>query len=81
MPKIKQTKDVTFNPAEEVEKEEVADEATEIGKYKLQIQLWSIDANNQGRVTIPPIEFEVLEPIFEDDDKNVATVSCLRDDE
>ena len=29
MPKIKQTKDVTFNPAEEVEKEEVADEATE----------------------------------------------------
>ena len=29
MPKIKQTKDVTFNPAEEAEKEEVADEATE----------------------------------------------------
>ena len=61
--------------------QEFADEAVEIGKYKLQIQLWSIDANNQGRVTIPPIEFEVLEPIFEDDDKNVATVSCLRDDE
>ena len=61
--------------------QEFADEATEIGKYKLQIQLWSIDANNQGRVTIPPIEFEVLEPIFEDDDKNVAMVSCLRDDE
>ena len=61
--------------------QEFADEATEIGKYKLQIQLWSIDANNQGRVTIPPIEFEVLEPIFEDDDRNVATVSCLRDDE
>ena len=60
--------------------QEFADEATEIGKYKLQIQLWSIDANNQGRVTIPPIEFEVLEPIFEDDE-NVATVSCLRDDE
>ena len=61
--------------------QEFADEATEIGKYKLQIQLWSIDANNQGRVTIPPIEFEVLEPIFKDDDRNVATVSCLRDDE
>lgn len=61
--------------------QEFADEATEIGKYKLQIQLWSIDANNQGRVTIPPIEFEVLEPIFEDNDRNVATVSCLRDDE
>ena len=61
--------------------QEFADEATEIGKYKLQIQLWSIDADNQGRVTIPPIEFEVLEPIFEDDDRNVATVSCLRDDE
>ena len=61
--------------------QEFADEATEIGKYKLQIQLWSINADNQGRVTIPPIEFEVLEPIFEDDDRNVATVSCLRDDE
>ena len=29
MAKIKQTKDVTFNPAEEAEKEEVAEEATE----------------------------------------------------
>ena len=29
MPKIKQSKDVTFNPAEEAEKEEVAEEATE----------------------------------------------------
>ena len=61
--------------------QEFADEATEIGKYKLQIQLWSINADNQGRVTIPPIEFEVLEPIFEDNDESVATVSCLRDDE
>ena len=61
--------------------QEFADEATEIGKYKLQIQLWSIDANNQGRVTIPPIEFEVLEPIFEDNDASIATISCLRDDE
>ena len=61
--------------------QEFADEATEIGKYKLQIQLWSIDANNQGRVTIPPIEFEVLEPIFEDYDVSIATISCLRDDE
>ena len=61
--------------------QEFADEAVEIGKYKLQIQLWSINADNQGRVTIPPIEFEVLEPIFEDNDESVATVSCLRDDE
>ena len=61
--------------------QEFADEATEIGKYKLQIQLWSIDATNQGRVTIPPIEFEVLEPIFEDNDASIATISCLRDDE
>ena len=29
MPKIKQTKDVTFNPAKEAEKEEVAEEVTE----------------------------------------------------
>ena len=29
MPKIKQPKDVTFNPAEEAEKEEVAEEVTE----------------------------------------------------
>lgn len=29
MPKIKQTKDVTFNPAEEAEKEEVSEEVTE----------------------------------------------------
>lgn len=61
--------------------QEFADEATEIGKYKLQIQLWSADATNQGRVTIPPIEFEVLEPIFEDNDISIATISCLRDDE
>ena len=61
--------------------QEFADEAVEIGIYKLQIQLWSIDANNQGRVTIPPIEFEVLEPIFEDNDASIATISCLRDDE
>ena len=47
----------------------------------MQIQLWSIDATNQGRVTIPPIEFEVLEPIFEDNDASIATISCLRDDE
>ena len=60
--------------------QEFADEAVEIGKYKLQIQLWSINADNQGRVTIPPIEFEVLEPIF-GDNESVATISCLRDDE
>lgn len=37
------------------------DEITEVGTHLVQIQLW--DTNN-GRVTLPPINFEVLEPIF-----------------
>ena len=37
------------------------DEITEVGTHLVQIQLW--DADN-GRVTLPPINFEVLEPIF-----------------
>lgn len=37
------------------------DEVTEIGTHLVQIQLW--DTNN-GRVTIPPVNFEVLAPIF-----------------
>lgn len=37
------------------------DEVTEIGTHIVQIQLW--DTNN-GRVTIPPVNFEVLAPIF-----------------
>lgn len=37
------------------------DEITEIGTHLVQIQLWDTD---NGRVTLPPINFEVLEPIF-----------------
>jgi hypothetical protein len=37
------------------------DEITEIGIHIVQIQLWDTD---NGRVTIPPIQFEVLTPIF-----------------
>lgn len=37
------------------------DEITEIGTHIVQIQLWDTD---NGRVTIPPIQFEVLTPIF-----------------
>lgn len=37
------------------------DEITEIGTHLVQIQLW--DSSN-GRVTLPPVNFEVLAPIF-----------------
>ena len=37
------------------------DEVTEVGTHLVQIQLWDTD---NGRVTLPPINFEVLEPIF-----------------
>lgn len=37
------------------------DEVTEVGTHLVQIQLW--DTEN-GRVTLPPVNFEVLEPIF-----------------
>ncbi len=61
---------------------EFADEATEIGTYKLQIQLWSSEDTNQGRVTIPHVEFEVLEAIFEDGlEEGIVTLSCKRDGE
>ena len=61
---------------------ELADEATEIGTYKLQIQLWSSEDTNQGRVTIPHVEFEVLEAIFEDGlEEGIITLSCKRDGE
>ena len=45
-------------------KEDFMDELDEIGVYQLQISLY--DSLN-GKVTIPKIEFEVLEPIFEGD--------------
>lgn len=51
------------------------DQIEEIGQHKLQIQLW--DSSN-GRVTIPPIEFTVLSPIFEDD--NIVSVKCSREE-
>lgn len=61
---------------------EFADAVDEIGVCKLQIQLWSEISDNQGRVTIPYIEFEVLEPIFEDDNSgSVVVISCKRDGE
>lgn len=37
------------------------DEVTEVGTHLVQIQLWDTD---NGRVTLPPVNFEVLEPIF-----------------
>ena len=37
------------------------DEITEIGTHLVQIQLWD---NGNGRVTLPPVNFEVLAPIF-----------------
>lgn len=40
------------------------DEIEEIGVYKLQISLYD---SQDGKITIPPINFEVLEPIFPDD--------------
>lgn len=42
-------------------KQDFIDEITEVGTHLVQIQLWDTD---NGRVTLPPINFEVLEPIF-----------------
>ena len=63
-----------------------SDQVEEIGVYKLQISLYdgNTDANLQGRITIPPIEFSVLEPIFDYDDINeveVVSVSCRKVDD
>ena len=41
-----------------------SDEIREIGEYQLQIILF--DRTKDGRITIPYITFEVLEPIFQD---------------
>ena len=52
----------------------------------MQIHLYDDERNDatgkkiQGRVTIPPVNFEVYEPIFHDD-KSTATVSCVRADD
>lgn len=45
--------------------ENFIDEVEEIGNYQLQISLW--DENRGGKITIPPIPFEVLKPIFPDE--------------
>ena len=47
--------------------DKIMDEISEIGKYTFQIDLYD-DAENKGRVTIPPVieQFYVLAPIFED---------------
>ena len=37
------------------------DEITDIGTHLVQIKLWD---NGNGRVTLPPVNFEVLAPIF-----------------
>lgn len=63
-----------------------SDQVEEIGVYKLQISLYDGNENEnlQGRITIPPIEFSVLEPIFDYDDINeveVVSVSCRKVDD
>ncbi len=45
--------------------QEFTDEIEEIGIHQLQIQLWDSD---NGRVTLPPVNFEVLEPLFDDEE-------------
>ena len=44
--------------------EDFIDNLDEVGKYKLQISLYD---DQNGKITIPHIEFEVLEPIFPED--------------
>lgn len=64
-----------------------ADECTEVGMYKMQISL--LDVDNVGKITIPPVQFEVLAPIFHDNktdcsggkSSGIATVSCKRVEE
>lgn len=66
--------------------DEFADECEECGIHTMQIHLYDDERNDatgkkiQGRVTIPPVNFEVYEPIFHDD-KSIATVSCVRADD
>lgn len=53
------------------------DQIDEVGIHTVQIQLWDEQA---GRVTLPPISFTVLEPIFDDEDSNAYTYSRSVDD-
>ena len=44
---------------------EFIDELEEVGIHQLQITLYD---EFEGRISIPPISFEVLEPLFDDDE-------------
>lgn len=52
--------------------EDFIDQIEEIGVHTMQIQLW--DSAN-GRVTLPPIKFTVLNPIFGDSE---VQINCTR---
>lgn len=49
---------------------EFTDEIEEIGEHKVQIQLWD---SNGGRITLPPIAFNILEPLFEDEGASISS--------
>ena len=54
------------------------DQIEEVGIHTVQIQLWD---EEQGRVTLPPISFTVLEPIFDDENGiNAYTYGRKADD-
>ena len=59
---------------------EVDGEHVEItpGVYLLQILLYD-NSEGHGRITIPPVEFEILEPIFPDDE-SIETLSLKVDE-
>lgn len=72
---IKNENEITFNindtfvfDARNSEGELPSEENDKIGIYKFQIQLY--DNGMIGRITLPSVEFEVLEPIFYDDFAN-----------
>lgn len=44
--------------------QDFTDEIEEIGIHQLQMQLWD---SEEGRVTLPPVRFEVLKPLFDDE--------------
>lgn len=48
------------------------------GVYLLQILLYD-NSEGHGRITIPPVEFEILEPIFPDDE-SIETLSLKVDE-
>lgn len=70
---------------------EFSDQIEECGVHKVQIQLWEGVVNNgngtitklegAGRITIPPINITVLEPIFEDDEAQISSCKIHITDE